>query len=301
MTENQHEFPLTSEWDGGLWVPASVVRDHELPYRTKLIAGVIHALAHRDGYCRASNGRIAELFSIHPRTVKKDLALLAERGHVQIIGATTTRRLIPVYSHIQARAQTGPSASELGPIRPPTRAHTAPHLGPNGPLQKKGNSKSITKPSAVIDNVLTEFNNERKVHVRNARTLNSKAYEGKVKARLREGWREVDLVRAARGAFATEHHRESGWKYVTPELVYRDTAHVERFLREAEVAVYTDRICGGCGKQFEWVKFIGEQGPRLCPGCTEHGGGDGEEQGWVMGSEDGERLSRLQVQVPGLR
>lgn len=117
---------------------------------------------------------------------------------------------------------------------------------------------------------MEHFNRTRKKKLTRSNGLSLTAeYRRKMDARIAEGLSEQDGLRAIDGAFAAEQHRDTRWKYVTPELIFRSQGHVERFKSEAprkngdgRKALPSNRECVSC-----LGTFVGTEG--LCPECSE--------------------------------
>lgn len=70
----------------GYWavIPAGVRYDPELRPNAKLLYAEITALANAEGYCWASNERIADWYGISPKTVGSLIRQLAQHGYVTV-------------------------------------------------------------------------------------------------------------------------------------------------------------------------------------------------------------------------
>jgi len=65
-------------------IPASVRYDSQLPAGAKLLFGEVTALSNQKGYCFASNGYFANLYSCSPQAISKWFKMLEQAGHVKI-------------------------------------------------------------------------------------------------------------------------------------------------------------------------------------------------------------------------
>lgn len=65
-------------------IPSQVRYDPEISASAKLLYGEIAALSNRFGYCCATNGYFAELYSTKIRTVQRWIGQLADQGYVRI-------------------------------------------------------------------------------------------------------------------------------------------------------------------------------------------------------------------------
>ncbi len=117
---------------------------------------------------------------------------------------------------------------------------------------------------------MEHFNSTRKAKLPRTNGMSLTAeYRRKMDARIAEGLSEEDGHRAIDGAFAAEQHRDTSWKYVTPELIFRSQGHVERFQSEAprrngdgRKALPSNRECVSCLETFTGIGT-------LCPECSE--------------------------------
>lgn len=205
-------------------IPATVVRDPKLPYRTKLLAGIVWALTRRDGYCRASNGRLGELFGVHADTVRKDLAMLATNGHVELVGATRSRRIIPRFPH-------GLTGTPGHTVRngETTPGQTVADSGSNDPPQQErvtGRKYPVTP--AEIDHVLTYCNEVRDGEgLRALRPMDG--HRKKVADRLQH-FSVVDLYHAFTSAALNPWVQERPGERLHPNHVLRNDTNTERYV-----------------------------------------------------------------------
>ena len=65
-------------------IPAPVRYDRELSASAKLLYGEIAALSDQRGYCWASNGYFAELYSVDKSTIKRWIGELRDGGHITV-------------------------------------------------------------------------------------------------------------------------------------------------------------------------------------------------------------------------
>ena len=70
----------------GYWavIPAKVRYDEELRPNAKLLYAEITALSNAEGYCWASNDRLAAWYGISPKTVGALIQQLAEKGYITV-------------------------------------------------------------------------------------------------------------------------------------------------------------------------------------------------------------------------
>jgi hypothetical protein len=65
-------------------LPAAVRYDEELPPNAKLLYAEITALSNAEGYCWASNDRLADWYGISPKTVGSLIQQLAGKGYITV-------------------------------------------------------------------------------------------------------------------------------------------------------------------------------------------------------------------------
>lgn len=65
---------------GGAWIPPQIYHNSDLKPSEKLLAGRIHSLSSKTGWCWASNSYFAEEFNASSRTIKRKLQSLEEIG-----------------------------------------------------------------------------------------------------------------------------------------------------------------------------------------------------------------------------
>ena len=63
-------------------IPASVLLSQEISASAKLLYGVVSALARADGYCWASNERLAAILKCGERSVTRGIAELMRAGEI---------------------------------------------------------------------------------------------------------------------------------------------------------------------------------------------------------------------------
>lgn len=70
----------------GYWavIPAAVRYDDRIPASAKVLYAELSALAERDGYCWAGNDYFAGVFQLTEKSVRRQLAALAEAGYIRI-------------------------------------------------------------------------------------------------------------------------------------------------------------------------------------------------------------------------
>lgn len=70
----------------GYWavIPAAVRYDDRIPASAKVLYAEMSALAERDGYCWAGNDYFARVFQLTEKSVRRQLAALAEAGYIRI-------------------------------------------------------------------------------------------------------------------------------------------------------------------------------------------------------------------------
>lgn len=76
-------------------IPPGVWQDHELSVAERALAGRIHALSAKHGYCWAKNSYLADDLGVSKRTIRNYLSTLETRGHVTIEHVDGERYLIP--------------------------------------------------------------------------------------------------------------------------------------------------------------------------------------------------------------
>jgi len=124
------------------------------------------------------------------------------------------------------------------------------------------------------------FNEVRSKRLTGSRGLKmTDQFRRKMSARLAEGLTEEEGVRAIDGAFASKHHIDSRWVYVTPELIFRSQGHVARFVAEAPrrngdsgVTLTAHYECVSCLETFLATKTTEELEhgwEQLCPTCAD--------------------------------
>lgn len=77
-------------------VPASVMQDEKLSPMSKLVYGIIAALAQKEGYCWASSTYIAKQCGYSRVGVSRRISELAARGYIKVEIANRTKRKILV-------------------------------------------------------------------------------------------------------------------------------------------------------------------------------------------------------------
>ncbi|MBM6870791.1 helix-turn-helix domain-containing protein [Pseudoflavonifractor phocaeensis] len=127
MKANEKQEGRPSYW---ALIPATVRYDAHLPPNAKLLFGEVTALSNKMGYCRAGNGYFASLFGLSDRSVRRLIALLAERGYlcVEVIRdeetqEVTERRIFPLYGE---RGAVCPPPDKIVPTPPDKDVLTPP-------------------------------------------------------------------------------------------------------------------------------------------------------------------------------
>jgi len=85
-------------------IPPAVWSDDELSPAEKVLAGRIHALAAKEGYCWAGNSYLSEDVGVSERSIRKYLSALEERGHCEISYTRERRVLRPIADPDERRA-----------------------------------------------------------------------------------------------------------------------------------------------------------------------------------------------------
>jgi len=65
-------------------LPYYVLEDQKLPDKSKLLYGLISALANKHGYCYATNNYLAEKLGCKERIVRYHLTILKNRGLIKV-------------------------------------------------------------------------------------------------------------------------------------------------------------------------------------------------------------------------
>lgn len=88
-------------------IPANVRYNSELKANEKLLYGELTALTNEKGYCWATNGYFAELYSVSKQSVSAWISNLKDKGYINIVYVKDTantnleKRLIYIANHLQ--------------------------------------------------------------------------------------------------------------------------------------------------------------------------------------------------------
>ncbi len=124
-------------------IPANVRYDSELKANEKLLYGELTALTNEKGYCWATNGYFAELYSVSKQSVSAWISNLKDKGYINIVYVKDTantnleKRLIYIANPHQEN------------LKPPSKNLEAPHqenLKENNTINNTNNNTfNITK------------------------------------------------------------------------------------------------------------------------------------------------------------
>ena len=109
-----------------------------------------------------------------------------------------------------------------------------------GKEEEETNSVPLDKPKTLIDfNILLDFINKKTA--RGFKVINS-SLKNKYKARLKDGYTKDDIKNAIENACNDSYHKETNFKYLTPEFFSRATT-IDKYSTKSEKTK---------GKKLDW-------------------------------------------------
>lgn len=223
-------------------IPATILFDHELSDRDKIIYAIISNLTHDRGYCWASNKYLAQKLDCSIITIQRALKKLSDRNYLDIEvlrNESGTTRIIRLENGISKMKRDGISKMKGGYIKNDTHNIIEEY-------------SSITKNSntSVFDEKMTskllKFINER--YGRNFRKIDA----NRLKKRL-QTYSLDEILLAIENAHADKFHIDNKFKYLTPEYFTRNDTIIDKWLN-----TQTQNNDGTKGKQnfSEWAQSI---------------------------------------------
>jgi uncharacterized phage protein (TIGR02220 family) len=181
-------------------IPANVRYDENLKLGEKMMYGEITALSNKTGICYASNNYFARLYKVSPQAISKWIKALENNRYITISyeknGEAITKRAIEMVSTDINRVSTTVDRGINYSLEGYQQEIKENNININN--TSINNKKEIYKErwdcdayvKQLTDGVVSYLNEKSE---RNFRSNNSKT-ESLVRARLKEGWKEVDFL-----------------------------------------------------------------------------------------------------------
>jgi len=226
-------------------IPATILFDHELNDRDKIIYAIISNLTHDRGYCWASNKYLAEKLDCSVITIQRALKKLSYRNYLDIEvlrNESGTTRIIRLENGISKMKRDGISKMKGGYIKNDTHN-----------IVEEYNSITKNSNTSVFDKKMTskllKFINDR--YGRNFRKIDA----NRLKKRL-QTYSLDEILLAIENAHADKFHIDNGFKYLTPEYFTRNDTIIDKWLN-----TNTQNNDGTKGKQnfSEWAQSISSE------------------------------------------
>ena len=231
-------------------IPATILFDHELNDRDKIIYAIISNLTHDRGYCWASNKYLAEKLDCNAKTISRAIKKLSDKNYIDVEMLTNpsgTSRIIRVEGAVYfAKSQ----------MR--TKMSTGVWTNLSGGMDKNVQHNNIVEYNSINNNIntsgvdekmtskLLKFINDR--YGRNFRKIDA----NRLKKRL-QSYSLDEILLAIENAHADKFHIDNGFKYLTPEYFTRNDTIIDKWLN-----TQTQNNDGTKGKQnfSEWAQSI---------------------------------------------
>jgi len=226
-------------------IPATILFDHELNDRDKIIYAIISNLTHDRGYCWASNKYLAEKLDCSVITIQRALKKLSYRNYLDIEvlrNESGTTRIIRLENGISKMKRDGISKMKGGYIKNDTHN-----------IVEEYNSITKNSNTSVFDKKMTskllKFINDR--YGRNFRKIDA----NRLKKRL-QSYSLDEILLAIENAHADKFHIDNSFKYLTPEYFTRNDTIIDKWLN-----TNTQNNDGTKGKQnfSEWAQSISSE------------------------------------------
>lgn len=238
----------------GAYIPYAVLYDTRLTHRQKVMYAMIHNLCNSRGYCWASNAWFAEKLDSSERRVREDVANLSKCGYIVTAMEVTdkgTQRIIkethlskggvPENGHTPLAkndhtlmAKNGHrnnisinsnlmSVSLDSEDRPPSKGKISLAVQTLGISKTAGKTISSGEVEFAVTASLA-YGRIRKSYLPNSRNLTWKGKDyGQIIVLMREGLTLDQVETMFFNMFNESYHKETKWKYLTPEFVGRPT------------------------------------------------------------------------------
>lgn len=220
---------------GGMFaiIPAIVMRDAALSMSARMLYGVLTWRSNRDSRCWPTNRELGEDLGLSPKRISVLLALLEERGHIEmeLVSDPQTGQIVRRYLYPVVKSGRGIPKNEDTPPRdqgdpPPEneevigdhkRDHKPdPPIAPQGAAPEPGEAKRRTPKSALTEEAALLL----REYVGTDREL-EEAFGALMD--IRQAKRAVNSARAIRMLLA-ELERLSGWDRAQKLLLLRQSA-----------------------------------------------------------------------------
>ncbi len=151
-------------------IPAPVFFDKSLTANEKLFYGVLSCLSQTEGYCWATNARLATAFScggheVSDRTVERWLATLKKNGHILTQNLTRKGKVVGRRIYMRTALPNAPAELDISDVLDeisPRKNAEAPQKCGNSPRKNAGhnniNNNKTKGASALYDFVRDGFN-----------------------------------------------------------------------------------------------------------------------------------------------
>lgn len=134
-------------------IPADVRYDEDLSSTAKLLYAEISALANSKGYCFATNAYFAQLYKVDVRTIRRIIALLADKKYICVENNNSKKRRI-----FLSKTRTKMSANEDENV-PVNEDKNIPHN--NTSINNKNNNTYTPDFEKWFERYPNRFNKER--------------------------------------------------------------------------------------------------------------------------------------------
>lgn len=231
-------------------IPATILFDHELNDRDKIIYAIISNLTHDRGYCWASNKYLAEKLDCSIITIQRALKKLSDKNYLDIEilkNESGTSRIIRVEGAVYFAKSKGHIKKDMRGVSKMKGGYIK---NDTHNIIVEYNSITKNRNTSVFDEKMTskllKFINDR--YGRNFRKIDA----NRLKKRL-QSYSLDEILLAIENAHADKFHIDNGFKYLTPEYFTRNDTIIDKWLN-----TQTQNNDGTKGKQnfSEWAQSI---------------------------------------------
>ncbi len=212
---------------------ADVRYDKELKANEKLLFSEITALANKYGYCTASNGYLADLYSVKKTTISHWLIHLKEKNYISIEierndkKEIVSRKIYPISTPI-AQKSNRYSTNEQDPIAQKSKENITSINNIN--ISDKDNSESNNKNRFNYSKFINSINEAANTNFRNS-SNNRKL----IHARLADGYTEEELIKVIKFKANQWKDNEKMKKYIVLTTLLRPS-NFDKYIQEVEIS-----------------------------------------------------------------